>query len=165
MLATKVRSILLSTRRNQTQDHLLFIKFQTKGKQLTSIQADQDLGSPSIPQSTPVTGCGWHTLPSTLNSSAQALGCPSPESCHLCHSKRTQQKTDQPWNKMGRSSEKDQWYLLKRCVETQWQTQTHTRRHNGRRRHTRQSMFSSSSLSAQTLNLRFACLPRALIIL
>jgi hypothetical protein len=26
-----------------------------------------------------LTGCSWHTLPSTLNSSAQALGCPSPE--------------------------------------------------------------------------------------
>lgn len=31
--------------------------------------------SPSILQSLPVTGCGWHTLSSTLNSPTQRRGC------------------------------------------------------------------------------------------
>lgn len=31
-------------------------------------------GSPNIPQSLPVIGCGWHTSPSILNSPAQRLG-------------------------------------------------------------------------------------------
>lgn len=39
--------------------------------------------SVSLSQSLPVTGCGWHTLPSTLNSLAKGLGYPSPRGSSL----------------------------------------------------------------------------------
>jgi hypothetical protein len=74
-----VRTHLLISYKMPTDNLLLSFKPRT-----SSLRCLQNIpkqtwppGSPSIPQSLPVTEFGWHTPTSTLNSPAQGLGCPS----------------------------------------------------------------------------------------
>lgn len=59
------------------------VRFQT-GRCLFNVSKQTwPSGSPSIPQSIPVTRYGWHTPPPTLNFSVQGLGFLSPRDSYL----------------------------------------------------------------------------------